>query len=269
MLSGIGDAEHLRSVGLPVAADLPGVGQNLQDHLLVALPFECRSPLSLASAESLVNIAKFLVLRNGPLTSNVAEAGSFIRSDPSLQAPDIQMVFGPAYYIQHGFTMPDGHGITFAAGLIRPRSRGRILLRSSDPSDPPLIDPRYLSELDDLEKLIYGVEVARAIAESTTMSEFCGSPYFDIKNTDEGKREFIRERAETFYHPSGTCKMGIDEMAVVDPELRVRGIDGLRVADASIMPEIVGGNTNAPTMMIGEKAAEMILGETRTLAASA
>ncbi len=263
MLSGIGPADHLRSLSLPVTADLPGVGENLQDHLSVAVAYECKQPVSLMTAESIPNIIECLLLRRGPLTSNIAEAGAFVRTRPDRSMPDLQYVFGPVYYVDHGFRRPEGHGFTFGPTLIRPFSRGRILLKSANPLDPPCIHANYLADDRDSEVLLEGIRMARRIAKARAFDPYRGAERFpgDGIDSEADLRAYIAANAQTLYHPAGSCKMGVDAVSVVDPFLRVRGVERLRVADASIMPEITGGNTNAPVMMIAEKAAAMIRGE--------
>jgi choline dehydrogenase len=268
MLSGLGPADHLAEHDIDVREHLPGVGRNLQDHLLAGVIYEATpATATLDDADSLrrlpLNLAKFYLRKRGPLTSNIAEAGGFTRTDESLPAPDLQFTMAPAYFMRHGFDNPDdGHGFSIAATQLRPESRGRITLQSADPFAPPAIDPRYFSEPADLDILVEGVRRIREIVETPSFEEYRGEeiqPGADAE-TDEEIAEHIRETAQTNYHPVGTCKMGDDERAVVDDRLRVHGVDGLRVVDASIMPTIVGGNTNAPTIAIAERAADLIRG---------
>ncbi len=262
MLSGIGPADHLREHGIPVVVDAPEVGENLQDHLLVIVAYRSRKPVSLAGAESLSNIARYVMFHSGPLASNVAEAGGFLRTSDGLGAPDVQILFGPAWYLNHGFTKVEGHGFSVGPVLLRPHSRGRLRLRSSSPKAHPEIDPMYLSDARDLDTLVEGEKRCRDLVQGRALDALRGeehTPGADVGD-DAGLSSFVRRSAETLYHPVGTCRMGADIRSVVDPELRVCGVEGLRVADASIMPDIVGGNTNAPTIMIAEKAAELILG---------
>jgi choline dehydrogenase len=251
LLSGVGPAEHLRKHGIGVVADVPGVGENLQDHLAVVVAYECTKPVSLASAERLGNIARFVCAGRGPLTSNVAEAGAFPR-----ELPEIQLLFAPVYYLEHGFRRPEGHGYSIGPALIRVKSRGRVRLRTADPFLAPSIDPRYLSEAADREALRRGVELAREIGASGAFAEYRGAEV--SPGCGEAVDEYIDNNAETLYHPVGTCRIGEDDGAVVDGYLQVRGVTGLRVVDASVMPEITSGNTNAPVMMIAEKAAAML-----------
>ena len=262
MLSGVGPADHLAAHDISVVHDLPGVGRNLQDHLQVKVNYACEKPISLAGAESLWNLLKYLVLKRGPLTSNVAEGGGFASVSEDVERPEIQLHFGPSYSVNHGFDNPDGHGFWLGALCLRPESRGRITLRSGDPFDDPAIDPRYLTEDADRELLLEGLKLIREILQAEPFDEYRGEevlPGADVQS-DEQLTEHIRETAETLYHPVGTCKMGDDDMAVVDDRLAVHGVDRLRVVDASIMPTITSGNTDAPTTMIAEKAADYILG---------
>jgi choline dehydrogenase-like flavoprotein len=265
LLSGIGPAEELRSVGLPVVAELPGVGKNLQDHLNVNIVQRARQAITLDGksrglASALVAL-QFALLKNGPGTSNIAEAGAFISSRGEIETPDIQFHFLPAQVVNHGRTILDGHGVTLHACCLRPESRGEIRLGTIDPLKPPLIDPNYLASGYDLKILIDGIRRGREILAAAAFKPFLGPERLPgaAQIADSQLEDFIRASAETEYHPVGTCRMGGDTMAVVDERLRVRGIAGLRVIDASIMPTLVSGNTNAPTIMIAEKGATMVL----------
>ena len=260
MLSGIGPEDHLRGHGIEVVKALPGVGRNLQDHLNAGVVYECTEPVAFEDIDRIWNVAKYLLFKRGQLTSNVAEAGGFARTSPDLDAPDVQFHFGPIDFISPGFDDPrEGHEFAIGALLLRPESRGRIALRSSDPYDDPAIDPRYLTDDDDLQALLEGVKTVREIARAGPFDEYRGAEIMPGGAANDGVLiEHIRETAITIGHPVGTCKMGDDETAVVDDRLRVHGVEGLRVVDASIMPTITGGNTNAPTVMIAEKASEMI-----------
>lgn len=260
MLSGIGPAEELRSAGIAPVVDSPEVGRNLQDHLAAGVAHACTRPVTLAAAETLGSLLQFLFLRRGMLTSNVAEAGAFVRSRPGLPSPDVELIFGPAYFVSHGFANPAGHGFTVGAILLHPQSRGTVRLRSTNPLDPPRIQPEYLRERADWTPMLDGLRLARRIARARAFDAFRGDEVLPGPQvqSDEDLAAFVRRTAETLYHPVGTCRMGSDAMAVVDPELRVRGVDGLRVVDASVMPSIISGHTNGPVVMIAEKAAEMI-----------
>ncbi|HEX2277347.1 MAG TPA: choline dehydrogenase [Candidatus Tectomicrobia bacterium] len=262
MLSGVGATDHLRRLGFSVVMDLPGVGHNLQDHLGVAVACTCRQPVTMAGAGTLGNVARYLLAGQGPLTSNIAEAGGFVKTNPEISAPDLQLFFAPAYYLNHGFRRPEGHGFTVVAALLRPQSRGSITLASSDPFDPPVIHPDYLREAADLRTLLQGLKWCRQLTHTAAFAPFRGPEISPgaAAHSEAALIEAIRSTADTCYHPVGTCRMGYDPLAVVDPSLRVHGVEGLRVVDASIMPTIVSGTTNAPTLMIAEKAAALIMG---------
>ncbi len=260
LLSGIGPADELRRAGIRAIHDLPGVGKKLQDHPMVSVGYLCEKPVSMASAESVPNLLRYLLFKRGPLVSNVAEGGIFLRTRPHLNVPDLQLLFGPAYYVNRGLTPRKEHCFGFGPTVVTPESRGAISLHSSNALDPPAIRANYLSTEADLRVIVEGVHLSWKLAYSKAFEPFHGEelhPGNDIKS-DAEIAEFIRNEAQTLYHPVGTCKMGNDPMAVVDSTLRVRGIERLRVVDASIMPRIIAGNTNAPTIMIAEKAADMI-----------
>ena len=261
MLSGIGPRQHLEALGVPVCIDLPGVGQNLQDHVLIGACYACTKPVTLDRAATLSNFLRAWFQRKGPLISNVAEAGGFVRTEPGLERPDVQLYFAPAYYIEHGFVRPPGHGFCLGVCLLRPRSRGEITLAGRDPRQPPRVQPRYLEDPADLPPLIAGLRLVRRIAQASAFDPYRGAERLPGAHlaTDEELADDTRSRLETLYHPAGTCKMGRDACSVVDPCLRVHGATGLRVADVSIMPTLIGGNTNAPAMMIAEKAVDLML----------
>jgi choline dehydrogenase-like flavoprotein len=268
LLSGVGPADEIRRHGIPVVHDLPGVGQNLQDHLGTWVRYEITQPISLYGAppEVLAALqAEFETTRQGVFTSNVAEAGAFLKTEPALARPNLQGFFLP-YCLTEAPTeafQPYCHGISFAFYVTRPASRGRITLASADPLDQPLIDPDYLSDPRDLPQLVAGILRVRRMLGAKPLADVLGSELGPGANaqSDEELAAYVRDRASgTIFHPVGTCRMGVDAVAVVDPALTVRGLEGLRVVDASVMPTLIGGNTNAPTIMIAEKAAAMILG---------
>ena len=266
MLSGIGPAAHLGQFGIKVAVDLPGVGQNLQDHLRVEYRCQVDEPLSLfgMSAEGAqAATAQFLADGSGPFATNFCEAGAFLRCDSASAFPDAQVHFTPDF----GSDRDDGqaadrHGFAMTINVSRPQSRGEIRLLSGNPLDKPAVNPRYLTDRRDLELTIDAVLACREIAMAAPFQKIGAREIWpgEAARSRGQVEDFIRSMASTIWHPCGSCKMGVDDMAVVDPALRVRGVAGLRVADASIMPNVVSGNTNAPCMMIGEKAAALILG---------
>lgn len=260
LLSGIGPADELSRAGVRAIHDLPGVGKNLQDHPMVSAGYLCTKPITLQGADSLRNVLQYFALKRGPLTSNVAEAGIFLNTRGNSPTPDLQILFGPAYYVNHGFEKIKEHAFGFGPTLIDPESRGEITLRSTDPLAPPAIHANYLACESDLRVMMEGVRIVLRLAESKPFNAFRGERLHPAPeaSTDSDFAEFLRNNVQTLYHPAGTCKMGSDPMAVVDSRLRVHGIECLRVADASIMPRVIAGNTNAPTMMIAEKAADMI-----------
>jgi choline dehydrogenase-like flavoprotein len=260
MLSGIGPADHLARFGVTAQQNLPGVGANLQDHPMVSVGYLCTQPVSLDKAETLPNLIRYVVMKNGPLTSNVAEAGLFTRTRDGLNVPDVQILFGPAYYRGHGLIRRKEYCFGFGPTLITPESRGSVTLRSANPFEAPVIHANYLSTANDLRSMIEGVRLARSIAHSSAFAAYRGDELHPGAGatSDKDIAAFLRAEVETLYHPVGTCKMGHDPMAVVDPQLRVHGIERLRVIDASIMPTVPAGNTNAPTIMIAEKTADMI-----------
>lgn len=264
MLSGIGPAESLAALGIEVWVDAPGVGQNLQDHLAGGVMYHSKLPVSLVNAERLHHVARYLLQRKGPLASNVAEAGAYVRTHDDAPVPNIQFHFAPNFFRNHGFDNPPGHGFSIGPVLVTPRSRGEIALTSPNPMDAPAMRPRYLSDADgyDMQSLLDGVKLARQIAAADVFDRYRGAEYLPgaAAQSDDELREHIRNTSETLYHPVGTAKMGTDDdpTAVVDASLRVRGVVGLRVVDASIMPTIPNGNTHAPAMAIAEKAADII-----------
>jgi choline dehydrogenase len=262
MLSGIGPADHLRDTGISVRLDLPGVGQNLQDHLDICTLVRCREPITYDKLnEPLVGL-RYLLTRNGPASSNIAEAGAFIVSRQAEDdRPDIQLHFVPALLDDHGRNKIEGYGMTIHACTLRPTSRGSVTLASADPKAAPLMRANYMSTEYDRRMMLECARIGRDIFQQPAFAPYVGEeirPGLE-RQSDAELMEFIRQKAETIYHPIGTCKMGNDPLAVVDEQLRVRGVEKLRVVDAAVMPELVSGNTNAPTIMIAEKcAAEML-----------
>ena len=265
MLSGVGDATHLKEKGIKVINDLRGVGKNLQDHLETYIQQECKTSDTLYKYTKLVpkilaGIQWFLS-KSGPCSQSFLEAGGFAKSSPERSIPNIQFHFFPSFVIDHGKVNARSHGYQLHASPNHPKSRGSITLNSSDPYDYPKILFNYLEHEDDLKQTRECIHVARKILSQNSLSKYSGKeigPGSDKKN-DEQLNEYIRSKAETAYHPCGTCKMGIDEMAVVDETLKVKGVQNLRVVDASVMPEIPSANLNAPTLMIAEKASDLIL----------
>jgi len=260
MASGIGPAEHLRQVGVPVVEDLPQVGQGLQDHCMAIILFDAGGNDSLYAAESPKQLLRLVLRRRGMLTSNVGEAAAFVRTDASLSAPDLELIFAPVLYVEEGLVPPPSHGFSIAAVGLQPRSRGSVRLSSPDPLDPPEIDPAFLQESADMEVLVEGVKLARTIADGRPLARWLEgerTPGGQVES-DEEIAGWIRSNAHTIYHPVATCALG----RVVDAELRVRGLDGLRVADASVIPQLVRGHTHAATTMVAERAADLIKGRT-------
>jgi len=264
MLSGIGPADELHAQSIDVLLDQPGVGDNLQDHLDVCTLVRCQEKITYDQISEVLTGLRYLLTRNGPGSSNIAEAGGFIVSRHAEDdRPDIQMHFVPALLDDHGRNQMEGHGMTIHACALRPTSRGRLSLASADPSAAPKIHANYLSTDYDRRMMIECARLSRKIFSQPAFSPYVGEEIFPGENaqSDAELLAFVRQKAESIYHPVGTCRMGADEGAVVDERLRVRGVKGLRVVDASIMPSLVSGNTNAPTIMIAEKCAADIQGQ--------
>ena len=260
MLSGIGPAEHLGDVGVPVAHALPGVGRNLQDHPFITMIWEMSDTHSLYRADAPRNLAEWLLRRSGPLSSTVAESVAFVRTRPGLPAADIQFHVGAAYFENHGEEEYDGHCFVIAPTLLTARSRGWVKLGSPDAGDPPRILTNSLEHPDDVRSMIAGMRLAQRIAGTDPLGSKVVKALKpgDGLDSDADYHDHLRSRVELIYHPVGTCRIGKDDDAVVDPELRVRGLDGLRVCDASVFPVIPGGNTNAPVIAVAERAADLI-----------
>jgi choline dehydrogenase len=262
LLSGIGPADDLREAGVEVRHDLPGVGRNLQDHPFVSLIWEVSEGRTLYKADSPKHMAEWLLRRSGPLTSSVAEVCAFVRTRPGLPAADVQFHMGAAYYEDHGHEEFDGDAAVIAPVLVSPKARGKLWLGSADPAAKPRILTNALSDPDDVASLVAGMELAREIAAQEPMRSIIVrelKPGAGLTTREELEAD-LRRRLMLIYHPVGTCRMGAGEDAVVDAELRVHGFENLRVADASVMPIITGGNTNAPTIMIAEKASDLVRG---------
>ena len=264
LLSGIGPGAELRSIGVPVVHDLPGVGKNFQDHMDVYLT-AATTPVSYNSSDrpdkAVLAGVQYITTKTGPITASVCEAGMFVRSTPDVATPDIQMHALPAYVIDHGRMRVKGHGMTINTCHLRPRSVGSVTLHTANPGDPPAIDPAFLTDPYDWEKSLEGFRWGREMMRSQAYQPFVVKEFLpgaDVE-TDAQIREYVRQWAKTDYHPVGSCKMGDDDLAVVDQELKVRGLDGLRVIDASIMPKLISGNTMATSTMIGEKGAHHVL----------
>ena len=262
MLSGVGDRDHLAKHGIDVKHHSPEVGQNMLDHLATPLGFEVRQD-SLFAAERPRELANYLLRRRGMLTSNIGEAYGFIRSQPELELPNLELLFAPAPFVDEGLGTPTGHAVVLGAILLKPESRGYVALRSADPFAKPIIDPRYLSDPDgrDRDAMLAGLRTCADIAAAPALKHLLGriARPVDAQSLEEETLERALETcSQTLYHAAGTCRMGIDESSVVDPQLRVRGIRRLRVADASVLPSIIRGHTHAPSVLIGEKAADLI-----------
>jgi choline dehydrogenase-like flavoprotein len=270
MLSGIGPARHLESVGIAVKADLAGVGANYHDHPAVPIALEMRNTTSYGLSwrtlpRSMWNMWQYALARRGPLASNVFESTAFIRSGAGADRPDIQIAFQPARRNPNTFPLPLGHGFAMSVVNLYPRSRGDVRLASSDPRVAPLVNPNILAEPEDSAPLLRGLHLARQLCDTPAFAPYKATEVRPGRNARSAAdlKAYLSQAAGTVHHPVGSCRMGIDANAVVDPALRVRGIDALRVVDAAVFPGIVGGNTNAPVVMVAEKAAALITGLTQ------
>jgi choline dehydrogenase len=263
MLSGIGDRQQLAAHGIDVVHHAPEVGKNLADHLCAPLGFDAKRDTFFA-AEKPLQLVNYLIRRRGMLTSNGGEAYGFVRSRPELDLPDLELMFVPGPFFDEGIGEPyEGHAVLMWSIVLKPHSRGSITLRSRDPKDKPIIDPQYLTDDAGVDRaaLMEGLRICARIADSPALRDVIGTiarPVGADKLDDATFEEAINRCSHTIYHPVGTCRMGSDDASVVDPQLRVRGVNGLRVADASVMPSIIRGHTHAPSVMIGEKAADLI-----------
>ncbi len=276
MLSGIGPAQALQAHGIAVRHALPGVGRNLQDHLDCVLSrrwFDLELfGRTLPGALSLLwHWRRYQRTRHGKCTTNFNESGGFLCSRPGLARPDIGLHFSRAQVQDHGRRQLPGHGYGLHACVLRPASRGEVGLHSADPQAAPRIDPRFLSDPTDMDTMVEAYRICRRLLGAPAFADVRGKPVRDEPDPGDraGVEHYLRATSDTIYHPVGTCRMGADDLAVTDPSLRVRGLDGLRVVDASVMPRLIGGNTNAPTFMIAEKAADLVRGRPAPRPASA
>jgi choline dehydrogenase len=267
LLSGIGDSVHLAAVGVPLRHHLPGVGRNLHDHMASPVHMSMNHTASYGLSwrtipRNLRAVAQYALFRSGPLSNNVFESAAFIKSLPGLDRPDVQLVLQTAKRPKPSFPFPLGHGFAISPVCLYPRSRGRLTLASADPLAAPRIDPNLLSSPSDIQPLVRGIRLSRQIFASAAFGKYRATETEPgpSAQSDDDLVEYIRAQAYTVHHPVSTCRMGMDPDAVVDPQLRVVGLEGLRVVDASVFPAIIGGNTNAAVVMVAEKAADLILG---------
>ena len=261
MLSGIGRGAELAALSIPPVAEVPGVGLNLQDHPIAGASYLSEQSDSLFGAMTEENLARFMSEGQGPLTSNGVEAGGFLRTRADLDEPDIQMHFIPAVFQEEGLVPGTAHGFTIGGNVTKAVSRGYVTVVSPDPTGKPHIVHNYYAEPEDMRSQVAGLRMCLEIARTAPLADWKGAPVLEPESDSDADLEaYVRANAQTTYHPVGTCKMGVDELAVVDPELRVRGVEGLRVVDASVMPTIPRGNTNAPVIAVAEKAADILRG---------
>ncbi|MFP5481692.1 MAG: GMC family oxidoreductase [Gammaproteobacteria bacterium] len=272
MVSGVGDSSELARHDIDVVHHLPGVGKNLQDHPDFIFGYSTKSldtlGLSIRGGIRLLReIFRYRKYRRGALTSNFAEGGAFLKTSPELKDPNVQLHFVVAMVDDHARKMHMGHGFSCHVCLLRPRSRGSLTLQGNTMDTPPLIDIGFLKDPRDLDELVEGFKLTRKIMHAPALAKWIVKDKFtENVHTDDEIREVLRNRVDTVYHPTGTCKMGTDSIAVVDPQLRLHGLEGLRIVDASVMPSLIGGNTNGPVMMMAEKAVDLIRGVSRVLA---
>jgi choline dehydrogenase-like flavoprotein len=267
LLSGVGDGAALQKLVIQTVHHLPAVGENYHDHIAANVQMWTKNSQSYgiswkALPRGAWNVVQYIMARTGPFASNVFESHAILRSTPGSERPDIQVVFQPARRNQNTFPLPLGHGFVLSIVLLHPKSRGRLTLASQDPAAKPLVDPALLSAPEDIAPMVRGLKLARRIFAAPAFTRYRASEFLPGTKTESDAEweDYIRATAATVHHPAGSCRMGADDASVVTPELRVRGIGGLRVADASIFPKLMGGNTNAPVVMVAEKAADMILG---------
>ena len=268
MLSGIGPLEHLKSHDIDVVHHLPGVGENLNDHFGIDIVAELTGHYSLDKYQKphwmLWAGAQYLLFNSGPVTSNVVEGGAFWYADKEQSKPDLQFHFLAGAGAEEGVpSVPAGSsGITLNSYTLRPKARGSVKLSSANPSDAPLVDPNYLGHPDDLKTSAEGVKISVEMFRQSSLQNYIKAIRFpdETVKTQKQYEDYARQYGRTSYHPVGTCKIGTDDMAVVAPDLRVHGLEGIRICDSSVMPSLVGSNTNAPTIMIGEKASDLIRG---------
>jgi choline dehydrogenase len=275
LLSGIGPADELRDVGVKPVHDLPGVGKNYHDHVDIRTVHRCLSPWTYDGQDKFLPALRhgleYVLLHKGMVSSSPCQAATFVRSRPDVETPDISLYFLPVGFVDHGRVKVPGRAVTLHNNIMRPLSRGEVKLRSPNPADMPLIDPNFLSHPADMDVMVECVRWARKVMAAPLLAKHIGPEIFPGQGVQsvEDIKEYVRANAEIDYHPVGSCKMGHDRLAVVDDRLRVHGLSGLRVVDASIMPNVISGNTNAPTMMIAAKAAKMIIEDQRAVLSAA